>query len=177
VWGEKRIRMRYESWKGEVERDLDPLGLVLKGGIWYLVAAVKKSPRTYRVSNIHALDVRETTFQRPARFDLAKYWTVASKEFEVRLMRERATVEVSPVGMQILRDVMPGTAEAIEKANTPCTPDGWLRAAIAIESFPHAARQLLRLGTEVRVTAPPALQTAIAQEATKVAALYKIKPR
>lgn len=177
VWGEKRIRVRYESWKGEVERDLDPLGLVLKGGIWYLVAAVKKSPRTYRVSNIRALDVRDATFQRPARFDLAKYWITASKDFETRLMRERATIEVSPIGMQILREAQPAAAEAIEKANTPCKPDGWLRATIAIETFPHAARQMLRLGTDVRVLEPPALRDAIANEAAKVAALYKRKPR
>lgn len=55
VWNERRIRVRYESWKGLVERKLDPLGLVLKGGIWYLVAAVKDTPRTYRVSNIQEM--------------------------------------------------------------------------------------------------------------------------
>lgn len=52
VWSEHRVRVRYESWKDVVERTLDPLGLVLKGGVWYLVAAVKGAPRTYRVSNI-----------------------------------------------------------------------------------------------------------------------------
>jgi len=54
VWAERRVRVRYESWKDVVERTLDPLGLVLKGGAWYLVANVKSRPRTYRVSNIPA---------------------------------------------------------------------------------------------------------------------------
>src|SRR6185312_13314962 len=47
---------RHESWKGEVSRRVDPLGLVLKAGIWYLAAQVAKSDkagvRTYRLSNI-----------------------------------------------------------------------------------------------------------------------------
>src|SRR5512143_1952796 len=74
VWGERRIRVRYESWRDLVDRDLDPLGLVLKAGVWYLVAAVKGQARTYRVSNIRALEVLSAKAQRPARFDLARYW-------------------------------------------------------------------------------------------------------
>ena len=32
------LRVRYRRWGAEVDRDLDPLGLVLKSGTWYLVA-------------------------------------------------------------------------------------------------------------------------------------------
>src|SRR5687768_8406307 len=53
VWQERRIAVRYESWKGVVERTLEPLGLVLKAGVWYVVAAVAgNDARTYRLSNI-----------------------------------------------------------------------------------------------------------------------------
>jgi predicted DNA-binding transcriptional regulator YafY len=38
VWNSRRISVRYESWKGEVERELEPLGLILKAGLWYLAA-------------------------------------------------------------------------------------------------------------------------------------------
>ncbi len=65
VWNDRRIRIRYESWKDVVTRDLDPLGVVLKGGVWYLVAASEHQPRTYRVSNIRALDLLDTSFKRP----------------------------------------------------------------------------------------------------------------
>lgn len=39
VWSGHQIRMQYESWSGTVERTVSPLGLVLKAGVWYLVAA------------------------------------------------------------------------------------------------------------------------------------------
>src|SRR3954470_2495716 len=59
VWGERRIAMRYESWKGEVSRRVDPLGLVLKAGVWYLAAQAvdqRSGVRTYRLSNILGLE-------------------------------------------------------------------------------------------------------------------------
>jgi predicted DNA-binding transcriptional regulator YafY len=62
VWSERRVQLRYESWKGVVERRLEPLGLVLKAGVWYVAATsataakpADKEPRTYRLSNVLAL--------------------------------------------------------------------------------------------------------------------------
>lgn len=173
VWRDKRIRIRYESWKDVVTRDLDPLGLVMKGGLWYLVAAAKKEPRTYRVSNIKSLEVLDARAQRPARFDLAKFWTQWSRDFEARLLSERAVVKLSPLGLRLLRDVSPAAHEAALASQEPAKPDGWLRAEIPIEGGKHALRQFLRLGAEVQVLEPAALRTAIAAEARAVAALYK----
>ncbi len=172
VWQEKRIRVRYESWKDLVTRDLDPLGLVLKGGIWYLVAAAKGQPRTYRVSNIQHLEVLSGKALRPPRFDLARFWTAWAKEFEARLLGERATVKLSPIGRRILRDVSPAASEVAEASHRACKPDGWIKAEIPIEAISQARRQLLRLGAEIEVLAPAELRNAIAAEARAVAALY-----
>jgi predicted DNA-binding transcriptional regulator YafY len=172
VWSETRVRIRYESWKDVVTREVDPLGLVLKGGVWYLVAAVKAQPRTYRVSNIQGLDVRDARFKRPARFDLARYWTAWARDFEARLLRERATVRLSPEGLRVLREISPAAAEAVDAAHRRCAPAGWVKADIPVEGVDYAARQLLRLGADVEVLGPPALRDAIAREARQVASLY-----
>src|ERR1700742_567718 len=85
VWSERRVALRYESWKGEVSRRVDPLGLVLKAGIWYLAAQAandKRSVRTYRLSNILDLQVTGEAFERPADFDLAAWWLASTKRFE-----------------------------------------------------------------------------------------------
>lgn len=172
VWSERGIRIRYESWKEIVTRDLDPLGLVLKGGVWYLVAAAKGQPRTYRVSNIQGLDVLDGTFKRSARFDLARYWTAWARDFEARLLRERAVVKLSPAGLRILHDVSAAAAEAAVASHRACKPAGWIRTEIPIESVEHATRQLLHLGAEVEVLEPAALRVAVAQEAARIAKLY-----
>ena len=173
VWRDRRIRIRYESWKAVVTRDLDPLGLVLKGGVWYLVAAVKAQPRTYRVSNIRSLDVLASPSRRPARFDLTRYWLAWTKDFEARLFRARAVIRVSPAGRALLRDVSPAAAQAIDMAHQPCRPAGWVQSEIPIEDVAQAARQILRLGVEIEVIEPVALRSAVALEAAKVVSLYR----
>jgi len=38
VWRQVAVSVRYENWHREVDRRLEPYGLVLKAGKWYLVA-------------------------------------------------------------------------------------------------------------------------------------------
>src|SRR3954469_8391357 len=54
VWSSRRLEIRYRRWKAprEVTRTLDPLGVVLKAGRWYLVAGSATRTTAYRVSNI-----------------------------------------------------------------------------------------------------------------------------
>lgn len=175
VWGEKRISIQYESWKELVSREADPLGLVLKAGVWYLVAMVGKDTRTYRVTGIRSLEVLDTHFQRPARFDLAKHWTKSTREFEARLLSERAVVKLSPAGVRLLRDVSPTAHHAVETDGRPCKPAGWVTAEIPVETLDSAARQLLRLGDDIEVISPPALRAEIASQAARVAQVYGAK--
>ncbi len=172
VWQEKRIRVRYESWKDVVVRELSPLGLVLKGGLWYLVAIAKNAPRTYRVSNILSLDILDLDFTRPKRFELSKFWSEWVSEFEERLLRGRAVVKLSPTGLKWLREVSPAAAEAVNTKHTRCKPDGWVKAEIPIENVAYARRQLLNLGGEVEVLSPPELRAELAAEAERIRAYY-----
>src|SRR5262249_26044939 len=70
--GDRRIEIRYQSWKAEKRRRVAPLGLVLKGGSWYLAGQVDNkagaSVRTYRVARILDCAVLDETFARPADF-------------------------------------------------------------------------------------------------------------
>ena len=183
VWEERRVRVVYESWTDRRERTVSPLGLVLKGGLWYLVACAEGrgkagAVRTYRVSCILNLRVLATAAQRPAGFVLAVHWPASVAEFEARLMSGRATVRLSPAGLEILRATQPAaaawalrTAEPAVGAAQSC---GWITAELPTESEAYAARQLLRLGTEVEVLAPASLRAAVAQEAAAVARLHRV---
>lgn len=174
VWREKRIRIDYQSWNARTRKTLAPLGLVLKGGLWYLVASGEgKQARSYRVSNIAALEVLSDGFRRPANFDLSAFWPQAVAEFEKRLMQDRATVRLSEEGCRILRMVSPLAAEHVQASSRPSARDGWIEAQLPIETPEYSARQLLRLGAEVEILAPAALRKAIAQEAAAVLRMYR----
>ena len=175
VWTSRRITVRYESWKGEVTRELEPLGLILKAGLWYLAARPaegrSREPRTYRVSNILELTVGEATFDRPARFDLAAWWEEASRRFEVGIFTGAATLRLSREGLRRLARL--GVEQARIAASAEATAgSGMVEVTVPIESIEHAAVDFLRLGAEAEVLTPPGLRSAMRETARRQAALY-----
>ena len=63
VWDDRRLEIGYRRPDGQAARRmLDPLGLVHKTGVWYLVAIHDRVTRVYRVDRILAAQV-----QRPCR--------------------------------------------------------------------------------------------------------------
>ena len=168
VWQERRIEVAYRSWKAAVARRLDPLGLVLKAGTWYLVARDGRSNRTYRVMNIDALEVTQAAFRRPANFNLSRYWAKSARAFEASLVTEIAEVALSSLGLTWLRDINPRAAAAFEAGCTDFARAGWQRARIPVEASRFARLQWLALGSEAEVLSPAGLRRAIADEADAV---------
>lgn len=67
---------------------------------------------------------------------------------------------------------------ACARARSGITPpdldsDGWLRVTIPIESIGHATGQMLSLGTDGEVLAPPELRARVRDIARAVAARYR----
>src|SRR5205814_5195481 len=74
VWHRRRVRLRYREGPRTVQRTIDPLGLVLKGGAWYLVARRSGGMRDYRVSRVAGVRALEQRCEPPAGFELAAFW-------------------------------------------------------------------------------------------------------
>ncbi|WP_028661876.1 WYL domain-containing protein [Saccharomonospora saliphila] len=174
VWQRLRVRVSYRRWDGSgVERVLDPLGLVLKAGVWYLAARADGRVRTYRVARIGSLTVAGETFDPPADFDLGAYWRAWSADFERRLYPSHALVELSPAG----RDLVPwylGSAGARALRETGGDPDehGWSRVLLPVEAEGPALGQLLRFGPELRVLDPPGLRRRVEEALVRMSELY-----
>lgn len=92
VWRGCRVRMRYREGQKTVSRTVDPLGLVLKGGAWYLVAHRSAGMRVYRVSRVVSVRPLDESFDRPSAFELAAFWAEWSRAFEASLPRVEVTV-------------------------------------------------------------------------------------
>ncbi|MFZ4122179.1 MAG: helix-turn-helix transcriptional regulator [Caulobacterales bacterium] len=172
VWRGKRLDISYTSWRGQVRRRLDPVGLVQKGGLWYLVAIWRGKPLTYRAASIESLHVLDQAARRPPGFDLATYWTGWCSTFERKLMGQMARVRISPEGLEILRAVVPMMATHAQRTRSPPDAQGWFEAELPFETEAYSARQILRLGAQVEVLAPEDLRRAVAQEAQAVLAQY-----
>ncbi|CAM5381584.1 Putative DNA-binding transcriptional regulator YafY OS=Streptomyces griseomycini OX=66895 GN=FHS37_004426 PE=4 SV=1 [Streptomyces griseomycini] len=172
VWERRVLRTRYRRWRGEVHREVCPLGLVLKGGIWYLVALAEDTVRTYRVSRFLAVEETDAEFTRPAGFDLAAYWTESSRRMEAALRQGTARLRLSPRGQKLL-PMQFGAAgvRALADAGPP-DGEGWVEVELPVESEAVATGDLLRLGVEAEVLGPAGLRRAVAAAVAVLADRY-----
>ena len=85
VWRGRAIDIRYRrrDEPNDVQRRVEPYGVVLKAGCWYLVAG--PGPRTYRIDRIVDLTIRDDAAEPPEDFDLATYWAVTQADFRTRV--------------------------------------------------------------------------------------------
>ena len=163
VWSERWLKLRYRN-NGEVyPRTLGPLGLVLKGGVWYLVAQSGKSIRTYRVAQMVDADVTDDAFARPKKFDLADHWEKSSRDYEAGVYRESADVRLSPRGMERLDALGPHVVTAAAQSAGKPDRKGWVRCTLPLETIDFGVRELMRLGDDVEVIGPPALRAKLSE--------------
>jgi predicted DNA-binding transcriptional regulator YafY len=160
VWRGCRVRLRYREGRDVVQRTVDPLGLVLKGGAWYLISRRVVGMRVYRVSRIAAVQSLDELFERPAGFELTAFWEEWSRAFE----QSRPAVDVTVRVSEDVRRFLPGEPR-IEA-------DG--RVVVAFENLAEAHRELLRFGADVEVLEPAELRDRVARTSRDVAALYAL---
>lgn len=173
VWADLRISAQYERGERLVHRELEPHGLVLKAGVWYLAARCDGRFRTYRVDRFREVSAGEE-FERDEDFDLAAFWDRTAEEFSRSLLTLDVEIRISPTGLRRLRAAIdgPAAAEAEAAAGEP-DEHGWVRTAFRLESLPVAFSQLLALGPEAEVLAPEGLRQDLAGAAERFAALYR----
>src|SRR6266540_7390540 len=160
TWQGRRLNARYREGRRIVRRTLDPLGLVLKGGAWYLVARRSAGMRVYRVSRFVSVRIRDDGFDRPEGFDLAEYWQEWSQSFEASRRRAEVKIRASDLALRFLpRDLQGG--------------DGVF--TVGFENLEEAFRELLKFGPDAEVLEPPELRARIAETAGEVADLYSVR--
>ncbi len=178
VLRQRQLRIRYLRWDKprDVGRTVNPYGIVLKGGNWYLVGDSRDAVRTYRISRINECETTGETFAIPATFDLADHWRKYLTEFDTRRHRATAIVRLTPRAMDHLHFLVePAVAQsALRSATTQ--KDGWSRVVVPIENYDQAARDFLRLGADAEVISPVGLRRRIAQNVAAMQTYYHAGP-
>lgn len=163
--------MTYDSWKARADWRVEPLGLVLKAGQWYLVGRGHGKIRIFNISDIQSLELLDEEFERPGDFDLAAWWQTEQARFETELFSEIATLRLSPLGLKRLAALSPRGAAAARSAQIG--HDGWALAEIAIENSDHGAREILMIGAEMVILSPANFRDRVHALAAGIAALNK----
>jgi predicted DNA-binding transcriptional regulator YafY len=158
VWECIVLTMVYARGGGPVERRVQPLGLVLKGGTWYLVGAVDGDVRTFRVSRIGSAVQTDERFERPPDFDLAAYWADSTAAYEREVPTIEVTLRVRPDRLHELHDQVGNESmKRAERLEEP-DPDGWHRLRLRMTWPEEAAGRLLAMGDRVEVLEPASVR-------------------
>ncbi len=169
VWADQRISISYDGWKGRVQRDLDPIAIVLKAGIWYLIGRTE-TIRVYRIANVRDLNLLGEEFNRPADFDVSGFWVDWVQKFETRVRSGRARLRITPRGLKLLTNMGLTPIEIIPVEDQPGVSD----VELAVEEETSAVREILSLGAEAEVIEPAALRKAVQSEISKLIKKYPI---
>ncbi|MFB7515938.1 helix-turn-helix transcriptional regulator [Streptomyces sp. NPDC056144] len=173
VWEDRGLAARYRRGDGEeVERELQPYGLVLKAGVWYLCARSGSAFRTYRVDRFTAVAMGEP-FLRDTGFDLAEFWSDRAAEFARSLLRTEVELRLTEAGARRLPYVTDRAAAEEALAAAKGEADGRVRIVLRVESEEVALGQLLGLGPEAEVLAPAPLRERFAEAARGLGELYR----
>jgi predicted DNA-binding transcriptional regulator YafY len=157
VWESRRIQVAYRRGSSQVERRIEPLGLVLKAGIWYVVAATDGQVRTYRARRIVAVRDTGETFVRPVEFDLPAHWNESIAAYERDMPRVEITVRVDRRAIGLLADMVGERpvrdAEALDEAE-----EGWRRLRLTVDWPEEVPGRMLALGGAVEIIDPPEIR-------------------
>jgi predicted DNA-binding transcriptional regulator YafY len=144
----RTVAMSYTNWRGTpTERRLDPYGLVLHTGRWYVTGHDHRrgEVRTFRLDRVRGVRLTEETFAAPADFD-------PTAQVLRGLDAVPYTHDISVVLQADYDEV---------RARTPGTltqlPDG-VRLEVRAERLDGAARMLAGLGWRFTVERPEALK-------------------
>ena len=167
VWDDRRVRLTYrDRASNTTDRTVDPLGLVAKAGIWYLVARADGTYRTFRAERILGVTVLAESFERPADFDLDAYWRDWT-----------STVEASGKRLEVLLALRPSDVELVSRywdvQLVPRSPASAADAAVVRVVFPSddaALHQLVAWGGIVRILEPVAIRDELVARARAIVA-------
>ena len=177
VWRERKLRFKYQRGDDcEVERTVNPLGLVAKGGAWYLVAAIDGDIRNYRISRVIEAEMTDQSFVRPENFDLVAHWRQSAVEFKSKLPRYPVTVRVHPETVNKMYII--GRFSRVESVDPPDEADqeGWRRVSICFQFEDDACECLLGFGDRIEVLEPWELRGKLVDRAQSVVEFYSRRP-
>ena len=96
IWNSKVLNIVYRKINETKNVILNPLGLVCKRGIWYLIGENNEIIKTYKVSNIESALLTDILFDRPKDFNLEKHWKSSTSNFKSSIPKHTFTFKVNP---------------------------------------------------------------------------------
>lgn len=165
-----QVRLGYSDRGGKASRrTVHPLGLALKGTVWYLVAGTDEGLRTFRVSRVTSVERTGEPVVRPKDFDLADVW----KQVVERVDELRAPVEVSVLAEAGVLDALRWVFDRRAKIGS-ARPDGRVPVTLRGRGLRLLVWELAGFGRSIEVLSPHELREQLAQVGSELVEAYGV---
>jgi predicted DNA-binding transcriptional regulator YafY len=167
-----QVRLGYSDRTGNSTiRVVHPLGLVVKGSVWYLVAGTDAGQRTFRVGRVTSVELTTDPCERPDGFDLGEAWERIAANVEE--LRSPHTVEalVDDDLVAVLRWLFDRQISVLDPQEQGGTPQR-VRVRIGGHSVERIAQQLAGFGRHIEVLSPPEAREVLAAVGAQLVATY-----
>jgi predicted DNA-binding transcriptional regulator YafY len=163
-----KVRLRYAGrGRAETHRLVDPLGLIDKDDIWYLIAGTEKGQRTFRVERITEAELTGVPAERPDDFDLSEAWGRVVEEIEQQRSLMAATLLIEERFLWVLQDRHGRHVEVVGPVE-----DGRIKLRLTAPSPVMIAQHLAGWGAMIEVLDPPSVQAELARLGKELASRY-----
>jgi len=174
VWEDRKLRLTYRiRFEDEIQRTIEPYGLVAKAGIWYLLFKSDRRFRILRISKILDAELTDDIFHREIDFNLQESWDSHCDEYEENRSSYPVLLRIAPHFVEYLPFFFGDSIrERIKKAHPPDW-EGWTQLVISFDSLEAARERILGFGSAVEVLEPEPLRKSILDYATQIVRLYQ----
>jgi predicted DNA-binding transcriptional regulator YafY len=163
---QQRVLLHYEGHGGvRSEREVDPYGLALRGGCWYLVGMcqLRGALRSFRLDRIGSIAARPVSFARPAGFDALAHLRESMAGIE-----RRHAIEVL-----LDTDLPTASSHFCDEIGFFEPTDGGVRLRSQADDLDWFARQLCAAPFDAVIVAPAELRLSVAALAGRIAAMAR----
>ena len=169
----RQLAITYKDRAGQAsERTVHPLGLVTKGGWWYLVTDTERGRRTFRVDRMQAATAFDAAAMRPDDFDLREAWQSITDAFADTAPHYEVTADVEAWTIPILRGQFGARLATVGAPDT----EGRHHVEVHARSLMAATGILAGLGDAVEVIAPEEARAHLATLGASLTARYGSAP-
>lgn len=175
----RQVRLGYRrgSQGAEATREVAPLGLVNKAGVWYLVGLGSgreaDDPAVFRVARVTSAQVLPGAVARPAGFDLAAFWERWSASFADSLPKVEVRVRASAAALAAFPEVFGDPVRRVLDAAGPADAAGWRAVTLTFEHEAAAVYRLVGFGGQIEVLSPATVRARLVTTASELLDRYQ----
>jgi predicted DNA-binding transcriptional regulator YafY len=166
----EQVRLGYSDRAGNsTTRSVDPLGLVVKGSVWYLVAGTSGGQRTFRIGRVTSVEPTGSPVERPPGFDLTEAWQAIVANVEEMRSPHHITALVDADCLMALRWMFDKQLTVIAD---PGVEGAQVTVRLGGQSIERLASQIAGFGARITVLGPEEARTKLAEIGRELSAIY-----